>query len=105
MKLKILVGLSLLLVSLLVLYPAAAVLAQEEEAPPEVVTLTATFTKLEGVYGTSFEFEVSLEYTGATEPKTFDLTVSGPRLGYLYHPHLPHRQAYTEYRAGAAAAL
>ena len=79
MKLKILVGLSLLLVSLLVLYPAAAVLAQEEEAPPEVVTLTATFTKLEGVYGTSFEFEVSLEYTGATEPKTFDLTVSGPQ--------------------------
>ena len=79
MKLRILFGLSLLLVSLLVISPAVAVLAQEEEeAPPEVVTLTATHTKLEGVYGTSFEFEIDLEYTGATEPKTFDLTVSGP---------------------------
>jgi len=79
MKLRMLFVFSLLLVSLLIISPAAAVLAQEEEeAPPETVTLTATHTKLEGVYGTSFEFEVDLEYTGATEARTFDLVVSGP---------------------------
>ncbi len=79
MKLRMLFGLALLLVSLLVISPAVAVLAQEEEeAPPEMITLTAKHTKLEGVYGTSFEFEVDLEYTGATEPRIFDLTATGP---------------------------
>jgi uncharacterized membrane protein len=80
MKLRILFGLSLLLVSLLVISPAVAVLAQEEEAPPpETITLTATHTKLEGVAGTGFEFEVDLKYEGGTEARTFDLTASGPK--------------------------
>ena len=78
MKLRILFGLSLLLVSLLVISPAVAVLAQEE-APPETMTMTATHTKLEGVAGTSFEFEINLEYMGGAEARTFDLTVSGPK--------------------------
>jgi len=79
MKLRILIGLSLLMVSLLVISPAVAVLAQEEEAPPETMTMTATHTKLEGVAGTGFEFEVDLKYVGGTEARTFDLTVSGPK--------------------------
>jgi len=78
MKLRILIGLSLLMVSLLVISPAVAVLAQEE-APPETMTMTATHTKLEGVAGTSFEFEINLDYMGGTEARTFDLTVSGPK--------------------------
>jgi uncharacterized membrane protein len=81
MKLRVLFGLSLLLVSLLVFSPAVAVLAQEgEEAPPpEEITLTATYSKIEAIAGSSFEFEVGLEYTGGTEARTFDLTVSGPQ--------------------------
>jgi len=80
MKLRILVGLSLLLVSLLVFSPSVAVLAQEEEeAPPEMITLTAKHTKLEAIAGTAFEFEIDMEYTGGTEAKVFDLTVSGPQ--------------------------
>jgi uncharacterized membrane protein len=80
MKLRVLFGLSLLLVSLLVFSPAVAVLAQEEEeAPPEMITLTAKHTKLEAIAGTAFEFEIDMEYTGGTEAKVFDLTVSGPQ--------------------------
>jgi len=84
MKLRVLIGLSLLLVSLLVISPAAAVLAQEEEeAPPDAVTLTATYTKLEAVAGAGFEFEVGLQYTGA-EARTFDLVAAGPQDWTLY---------------------
>jgi uncharacterized membrane protein len=80
MKLRMLFGLSLLMVSLLVFSPAVAVLAQEEEeAPPEMITLTATYSKIEAIAGAGFEFEVSLLYTGGTEARTFDLTVSGPQ--------------------------
>jgi len=71
-------GLCLLLVSLLAISLPAAVLAQEE-APPETITLTATHTKLEGIAGTSFEFEVDLEYTGGTEARVFDLVANGPK--------------------------
>ncbi len=78
MKLRILVGLSLLLVSLLVISPAAAVLAQEE-APPETITLTTTYSKLSGIAGSSFEFEVGLQYAGGTEARVFDLAATGPQ--------------------------
>lgn len=78
MKLRILIGLSLLLVSLLVISPAAAILAQEEEeAPPETITLTTTYSKLEGISGAAFEFEVDLRYEGA-EARAFDLAATGP---------------------------
>ena len=81
MKLKILIGLSLLLVNLLVLSPAASVLAQEEEEapPPETITLTAKHTKLEAIAGTAFEFEVDLVYEGGTEARVFDLAATGPQ--------------------------
>jgi uncharacterized membrane protein len=79
MKLRMLFGLSLLLVSLLVISPAAAVLAQEEEeVPPETIALTTTYSKLSGVAGSSFEFEVGLAYTGA-EARVFDLAATGPQ--------------------------
>jgi len=78
MKLRILIGLSLLLVSLLVISPAAAVLAQEEEVPPETITLTTTYGKLSGIAGTGFEFEVGLQYVGA-ETRVFDLAATGPQ--------------------------
>lgn len=78
MKLRILVGLSLLLVSLLVMSPAAAVLAQEEEPIPETIELSATYTKLSAVAGSSFEFEVGLAYVGE-EARVFDLEATGPQ--------------------------
>ena len=79
MKLRILLGVSLLLVSLLVISPAAAILAQEEEeVPPETITLTATYGKLSGVAGSSFEFEVGLRYVGA-EARVFELEATGPQ--------------------------
>jgi len=78
MKLRILAGLSLLLVSLLVISPAAAILAQEEEAPPEAITLTTTYGKLSGIAGSGFEFEIGLQYVGA-EARVFDLTATGPQ--------------------------
>lgn len=80
MKLRMPFVLSLLLVSLLVFSPAVAVLAQEEEeAPPETITLTTTYGKLSAIAGSGFEFEVDLEYAGGTEARTFDLSVTGPQ--------------------------
>jgi uncharacterized membrane protein len=79
MKLRILAGLSLLLVSLLVLSPVAAVLAQEEEVQEERLEMTTTYGKLEAVAGSGFEFEVSLQYIGGEEARTFDLIATGPQ--------------------------
>jgi len=81
MKLRILIGLSLLLVSLLVISPAAAVLAQEEEVTPETITLTTTYSKLSGVAGSGFEFEIGLAYAGGSEAeaRVFDLSATGPQ--------------------------
>jgi uncharacterized membrane protein len=75
---RMIFGLCLLLVSLLLISPTVAVLAQEETPPPEKLTMTATYSKLEGIAGTSFEFEVGLKYEGA-EARVFDLSVSGPQ--------------------------
>jgi uncharacterized membrane protein len=80
MKLRMLAG--LLLVSLLVLSPATAVLAQDE-TPTEAIALTATNSKLEGIAGTNFEFEVDLHYTG-TEERNFDLATTGPQDWTVY---------------------
>jgi uncharacterized membrane protein len=85
MKLRILIGLSLLLVSLLVISPAAAVLAQDgEEAPPEILTMIATYTKIEAIAGAGFEFEASMEYSGGEEARTFDLSATGPQDWTVY---------------------
>jgi uncharacterized membrane protein len=78
MKLRVIFGLCLLLVSLLVVFPPAAVLAQEEAPPPEKIELTASYSKLEGTSGTSFEFEVDLRYEGA-EARVFNLVATGPK--------------------------
>jgi uncharacterized membrane protein len=78
MKARMIFGLCLLLVSLLVVFPPAAILAQEEVPPPEKIELTTSYTKLEGTSGTSFEFEVELSYEGA-EARVFDLTATGPK--------------------------
>jgi len=84
MKLRILAGLSLLLISLLVVSPAAAILAQEEEPLPEELVMTATYTKLEAVAGAGFEFEVGLQYQGQEEFRTFDLVATGPQDWTVY---------------------
>jgi uncharacterized membrane protein len=84
MKLRIMFGLCLLLASLLIISPAVAVLAQEEEAPTEELTLTTTYSKLEAIAGAGFEFEVSLQYTGGAEARTFDLMATGPQDWNIY---------------------
>jgi uncharacterized membrane protein len=83
MKLRMLVA-GLLLASLLVISPAAAVVAQEEEAPTEAITLTATYSKIEAIAGAGFEFEVTLEYTGGEEARDFDLIATGPQDWTVY---------------------
>ena len=49
-----------------------------EEPPEEKLELISSFPVQRGESGTSFEFEVDLEYTGATEARTFDLAATGP---------------------------
>lgn len=71
-------GLCLLLVSLLVIFTPAAILAQEETPPPEKIELTTPYTKLEGTSGTSFEFAVTLKYEGG-EARVFNLSATGPK--------------------------
>jgi uncharacterized membrane protein len=79
MKMRLMIcGLSLLLASSLVIFQAATILAQEETPPPEKIELTTSYTKLEGTSGTSFEFEVSLNYQGA-EARVFNLSATGPK--------------------------
>ena len=78
MKVRMICGLCLLLVSLLVVFPPAAVLAQGETPPPETIQLAADYSKLEGTSGTSFQFTVSLNYQGAAA-RTFDLVATGPQ--------------------------
>jgi uncharacterized membrane protein len=71
-------GLCLILVSLLVVFPTAAVLAQEETPPPDKLSMKATYSKLEGIAGTSFQFGIDLMYEGA-EARVFDLVAIGPK--------------------------
>jgi uncharacterized membrane protein len=71
MKTRIILGLCLLVVSLLFIFPLAT-LAQEE-----TIELTTPYSKLEGESGASFEFEVTLNYMGA-EARNFNLSAVGP---------------------------
>jgi len=57
---------------LLFIFPPA-VLAQEE-----TIELTTPYTRLEGKSGASFEFEVTLNYTGS-ETRLFNLSATGPQ--------------------------
>lgn len=78
MKIGRIICFCILLTSLLALFPLSPVLAQGEEPPPEEsIELIASYTKLEGESGASFEFEVELEYHGS-EARIFDLSATAP---------------------------
>jgi len=82
--LRMLCGIWLLLVSLSLVFPSGAVLAQEP-TPEEkdTIELTATHTKLEATSGGSFEFEVKITYKGKKD-RIFDLQAIGPKDWLLY---------------------
>jgi len=75
---RMICGLCLLLASSLVIFQPATVLAQQETPPQEEIELTTSYTKLEGTSGTSFEFEVKLNYQGS-EARLFNLLATGPK--------------------------
>jgi len=77
MKVKIISGLCLILVSLLLIFPQA-VLAQEE-----TIELTTPYTKLEGTSGASFEFTITLKYQGS-QTRDFNLSATGPQDWAVY---------------------
>jgi uncharacterized membrane protein len=92
MKLRIISGLCLLLASLLLIFPQAA-LAQEE-----TIELTTSYTKMEGTSGASFDFEVALDYQG-TEVRLFNLSVTGPQDWTVYiTPSYPKDQRIGDIR-------
>jgi uncharacterized membrane protein len=77
MKVRMISGLCLILVSLLLIFPQA-VLAQQK-----TIELTTPYTKLEGTSGTNFVFEVTLDYKG-TEAHLFNLSATGPQDWTVY---------------------
>lgn len=74
----------LLLATLLAGLSPFGVLAQDEkpelisQGEPEKLELTAEHTKLEGISGSSFEFEVFVKFSGQ-EARTFDLSAVAPQ--------------------------
>ena len=96
MKVRIIFGLCLLLVSLLLIFPSA-VLAQETP-PQETIELTTPYTKLEGTSGASFEFAITLTYQG-TEARVFNLSATGPKDWTTYiTPSYPKDQRILDIR-------
>ncbi len=92
MKVRIISGLCLILVSLLLIFPQA-VLAQEE-----TIELTTPYTKLEGTSGASFEFEVALDYQGS-QTRIFNLSATGPQDWSVYiTPSYPKDQRIGDIR-------
>jgi uncharacterized membrane protein len=92
MKVRIISGLCLILVSLLLIFPQA-VLAQEE-----TIELTTAYTKLEGTAGASFAFDVTLDYQG-TEARLFNLSATGPKDWAVYiTPSYPQDQMIGDIR-------
>lgn len=71
---------SLLLVSLLAIFPSGAVFAQEDEPklPEEKIELNSLYPKLESIAGGDFEFEVEFRYTGA-DPREFQMKTTRPQ--------------------------
>ena len=81
MRLKrIIASLVLLLTIALVISQPATALAQDEENP---LKLTTENSKLEGISGDSFEFEVKVRNNGDVD-EFFDLTVTGPQQWNTY---------------------
>jgi len=75
--------LCILLVGSVVISQPATILAQDESPGEEKIELTTSYTKLEGTSGTSFEFEVELNYQGS-EARVFDLVATGPKNWTVY---------------------
>jgi len=75
--------LCILLVGSVVISQPATILAQDESPGEEKIELTTSYTKLEGTSGTSFEFEVELNYQGS-EARIFDLVATGPKNWTVY---------------------
>jgi len=97
MKVRIILGLCLLLVSLLFIFPPA-VSAQEAE-----IELTTPFTTLEGTSGAGFQFEVTLNYTGS-ETLNFDLSATGPQNWTTYiTPSYPQDKLIRDIMLGPGA--
>lgn len=80
---RIICWLCILLVGSLVISQPATILAQDESPGEEKIELTTPYTKLEGTSGTSFEFEVELNYQGS-EARVFDLVATGPKNWTVY---------------------
>jgi uncharacterized membrane protein len=77
MKIRMILGLFLVLASLLFIFPPAV------SAQAEKIELSTPYTRLEGTSGASFEFEIALNYTG-TEARRFDLSATGPQSWTTY---------------------
>jgi uncharacterized membrane protein len=91
----------LLIIGLMLLFPTAALAADGDEK----LELSASYSKLEGTSGTSFQFVVEMIYT-ATEPATFDLSVSGPQNWYIYiTPDYPQDQKIRDIRIDPTSPL
>jgi uncharacterized membrane protein len=92
MKIRMIFALFLILASLLFIFPQA-VSAQEGK-----IELTTPYTKLEGISGASFEFEIALNYTG-TEARVFNLVANGPQNWTTYiTPSYPKDQRILDIR-------
>jgi uncharacterized membrane protein len=88
----------LILLSLILIFPSA-VFAQQDK-----IELTTPYTKLEGISGASFEFEISLNYTG-TEARVFNLAATGPQSWATYiTPSYPKDQRILDIRLEPAQA-
>ena len=72
------VYLYVLLVILLVIINGPVILAQDNTSATGKIELTALYTKLEGKSGSSFEFELTLNYQGS-EAQVFNLSATGPK--------------------------
>ncbi|MFA5316421.1 MAG: NEW3 domain-containing protein [Dehalococcoidales bacterium] len=78
------IGVAGLLLASLLVVALLPVVAGAQDPEPELISandtleLTAEHTKLEGISGDSFEFEVFIKYTGQ-EARNFDLAAVGPK--------------------------
>jgi uncharacterized membrane protein len=91
----------LLMLGLMLLSPTAALAADANGK----LDLSTSYSKLEGISSTSFQFVVQLVYT-ATEPATFNLSVSGPQNWSIYiTPNYPQDQKIRDIRIDPASAL
>jgi uncharacterized membrane protein len=53
-------------------------LAQDEASPNDIVTMSTQYPKIDGLATDTFQFNVNMNYTGATD-RVFELTTSAPQ--------------------------